>query len=111
MYARENAHWHVTRIIPDEHLVDLQDGAELFVERLSRNVRQIEIDLVLAVDAHAGETNLKDFSRRDIARNQIAIGRIFLFEKIPPLVLGNRGRRSLVVFSLRYPNAATLTAS
>ena len=37
----------------------------------------------------AFETDLKDLSRRDIARNEIAVRRIFFFEKIPALVLGN----------------------
>ena len=89
MHTGKDAHWHVTGIIADEHLVDFQDRAELFIERLRRDVCQIEIDLVVAVDTHAGETNLKDFSCRDIAGDQIAIGGIFLFEEIPPLVLGN----------------------
>src|SRR5437870_13918711 len=89
VHTWKDAHWHVTWIIADEHLVDFQDRTELFIERLRRDVCQIEVDLALAVDAHAGQTNLKDFSCRDIAWDQIAIGGIFLFEEIPPLVLGN----------------------
>src|SRR5438132_9616636 len=111
VHTGKDAHWHVTWIIADEHLVDFQDRAKLFIERLRRDVRQIEIDLVLAIDAHAGETNLKDFSRGDVTGNQIAIGGIFLFEEIPTLVLGKRHGRPLLAVLLRRPDAGDSRAS
>ena len=80
----------MARIIADEHFVDFQNRPEFLVERLSRNVRQVEINLVLAISAEAIETHLKDFARGNIARDQIAVSRIFLLEKIPALFLGNR---------------------
>ena len=89
MDARKDPHRHIPRIVADEHLVDLEDRAEPFGQNFGRNMRQIEIDLILAADAVAFETDLKDLARRDIARHQIAVGRIFFFEKIPAFALGN----------------------
>src|SRR5438876_3964320 len=107
MHAWEDAHWHVPRIVTDEHLVDFQNRSEFLVERLSRNVSEIEIDLVFAVDSKTIKTHLEDFARGDVARNEIAIGGILLFEKIPTLFFGDRGRRSLIAFRARNPHAAT----
>src|SRR5439155_10404313 len=111
MHARKNAHWHVPWIVAHEHLVNLQDGAEFLIERLSRNVREIEINLVLAVDPKAIDTNLKDLARGNITWHQIAVSRILLFEKIPTLFFGDRGRRSLIAFRARYPDASAFAAS
>src|SRR5437870_7579710 len=81
MNSGENPHGHMARIIADEHFVDFQNRPELFVERLCRNVSQIEINLVLAIGAKAIETHLKDLARGNIAGDQIAVSRIFLLEK------------------------------
>ena len=82
MHAREDTHRHMPRIVADEHLVDLENRAELSVQCLSRDVSQVEINLVLAADAVAIETDLKDFARRNVARHKIAVRRIFLFKKV-----------------------------
>ncbi len=52
-------------------------------------MRQIKIDLILARDAVALKTDLEYLARRDVARNEIAIRRIFFLEEIPTLVFGN----------------------
>ena len=79
----------MTRIVTDEHFVNLQDGSELFIQGLSRNVSKVQIDLVLAVYSVTVETNLKDLTRGDVARYKVAVSRILLFQKIPSLTLGN----------------------
>ena len=48
-------------------------------------MREIEIDLVLTADAIAFEADLEDLARGDVARNEVAVGRIFLFEEVPAL--------------------------
>src|SRR5437016_14679978 len=110
MHAGKDAHWHVPRIVADEHLVDFQNRSEFLVERLSRNMRQIEIDLIFAVDPKTIETHLEDFARGDVAGYQIAVSRILLFKKIQTLFFRDRRRRSFVAFRPRHPYAFTFTA-
>src|SRR5256885_16975790 len=109
MHAGKDAHWHVPRIVADEHLVDFQNRSEFLVERLSRNMRQIEIDLIFAVDPKTLETHLEDFARGDVAGHQIAVSRILLFQKIKTLFFRYRRRRSFVAFCPRHPYASTFT--
>jgi hypothetical protein len=52
-------------------------------------VRQVEVDLVLAVDAVAVEADLEDFARGDVARDEVAVGRVLLFEEVPAVALGD----------------------
>src|SRR5689334_17803736 len=110
MDAREDAHGHVTGIVADEHLIDLKNRTELSIEGLGGNVRQVEIDLILPADAHTVETHLEDRTRRDVARHEIAVRRILLFEEIQSLFFGNRRRRTNVAFTARHPNTSTFTA-
>ena len=110
MDAGEDAHRHVTRIVAHKHFVNLQDRPELLIERLCRNMGQIEEDLILAIHAHAVETDLEDFTCGNVARHQVAVGGILLFEKIPAFLFGNRGWRSLVAFPAWDPDAAAFAA-
>src|SRR5215213_9301597 len=89
VHARKDAHRHVTRIVADEHLVNLENRAELSVQNFSGNVCEIEIHLVITTDTPALDTHLKDLTSRDVARHKIAIRWILLFEEIPALALGN----------------------
>src|SRR5215203_5508708 len=107
MHAWKDTHRHVTRIVTNEHLVDLEDGAEFSVKSFSRNVRQIKVDLVFTAEAKTVDTHLEDLSRCDVARHEVAVGRIFFFEKIPTLALGNRRWRSHVALLSRHPNTST----
>src|SRR5688500_187394 len=70
MNAGENSHRHVSRVVTDEHLVDLKDRTEPFGERFGRYMRQVKVDLILACNAVALKANLKDLTRRDIARHE-----------------------------------------
>src|SRR5205823_14722263 len=83
---------------------------ELAVERLGRDVSQIEKNLILAADAVAIKTNLKDFARGNVARHEVAVCRILLFEKVPTLALWNRRRRALIILRLRHPHAPAFAA-
>src|SRR6185503_5773359 len=59
MHAGEDAHRHVTRIVADEHLVNLENRAEFAIQNVGGNVRHVEINLVLATDAHAFNAHLE----------------------------------------------------
>ncbi len=100
----------MARIVAHKHFVDFQDGAELFVQRLCWNMRQVKINLILAIDSHSGQTDLKDFAGGDVPCHQVAIGRIFLLEEIPTLAFRNRGSSALVGLGARHPNAAAFAA-
>jgi len=69
------------RIVAHKHLVDFENRAELAVECGGVDVRQVEIDLILAADAHPIETDLKDFACCDVARDEIAVGGYFSSRK------------------------------
>src|SRR6266404_4321588 len=100
----------MARIVADEHLVNLENGAEFAIECFRRNMRQVEIYLVFTAYTVAVNAHLKDLSRGNVARNKVAISRILFFEEVPPLVLGNRRRRSRVTFLPGNPNASTFTS-
>src|SRR5690349_18656903 len=110
MNTGEDTHRHVTRIVADEHLVDFEYRAEFAVQNFRGNVRQVEIDLVLAADTHAVDTDLKYLARGDVARDEVAVSGIFLFEEVPALALGNRRGHPRVAFSARHPNTSAFTA-
>ena len=76
MNAGEDSHWHVTRIVNNEHLIDFQNRAEFAIECFGWNVRQVEIYLVLTVYASALNANLKDFARGNVTRNEVTVRRV-----------------------------------
>ena len=108
--AGEDTHRDVARVVADEHLVDFENRAELAVESLGRDVRQIEVDLVVAVDAEAVEADLENLARRDVARDEVAVGRVLLFEEVPALGLGDGRRLAFIILRLRHPHAPALAA-
>src|SRR6185369_5899745 len=89
MHARKDSHRYVTRIVADEHLVNLENRAEFSIESFGGNVRQVEINLVLTTNTFALDTYLKDLAGRNVARHEVAVSRILLFEEIPALILRN----------------------
>ena len=89
MHAGKDAHRHLARIVANEHFIDFQNRAELLIERLSGYVREIEIDLVLAIHSEAIETDLKNLAGGDVPRHQIPVRRIFFFEEIKALFFRN----------------------
>jgi hypothetical protein len=91
--AGEDLHRHLARVVADELLVDLKDAVEL-VQLGRREVRDVEVDHRLAVDAHVvGVDDLEDLARGDVARHQVAVLGIALFEEVPAVGLGDGLRR------------------
>src|SRR2546423_11788642 len=110
MHAREDTHRHMTRIVADEHLINFENRTEFPIQHLSRDVRQIEINLILTAHPLALDADLEYLSGGNITRNEITVGRILLFEKIPTLVLRYGRRRSSVARVSRYPDATAFAA-
>ena len=80
VHAGENLHGHVARIVADKLLVDFENAFELLVENLAIDVRQVEIDHRLAVDAEVVlEDDFENRAGRHIARHEVAVLRIPLF--------------------------------
>src|SRR5688572_2912656 len=100
----------MTRIVADEHLVDLENCAQLTVESFCRDVCQVEIDLVLAANTHSIDAYLKDLSGGNIAWHEVAVSRIFFLEEVPSFVLRNRRRRPHIAFLARHPNTPAFAA-
>ena len=111
VHAGENLHGHVARIVADKLLVDFEDAFELAVESLAVDVRQVEIDHRLAVDAEVVlEDDFEDFAGGHIARDEVAIFRIPLFEEVPALFLGNGLGIALVALCSGNPDAPAFAA-
>ena len=73
-------------------------------------MRQIQINLIFAADAEAFETNLENLARGNIARDEIAVSRIFFFKKIPTLGSRNVLWISRVALVFRNPDAPAFAA-
>ncbi len=92
-------------IVADELLVDFQNAFELAVESLAVNVRQVEIDHGLAVDAQLVLVDdFEDGARGHVARDQIAVLRVPLFQEVPALFFWDRLR---IAFVARVSSAPT----
>src|SRR5690606_2573667 len=110
MNPREDPHRNMPRIIADEHLVDLEYRTELTRKRVRGNMCEIEIDLILTADAVAVDANLEDLTRGDVARDQVAVCRIFLLEEIPTLRFRYILRIAAVTVIFRDPNTPPFAA-
>ena len=109
MHARENLHRHFTRIVADKLFVNFKNAFELAIQRFLVDVRQVEINHRLSINAQPMLVHhLVNGTRRDIARYQVAVLRIPLFEEIPAVRRRNTVRRPWIVQLLRHPHAATL---
>ena len=77
-------------------------------ERADR-VLEVEIDREPALaDAAAVVARLLGVARRDVARHEVAEGRVLALEVVVALVLGNLIGRPLVALLLRHPDAAVV---
>ena len=73
VHARKDLHRLHARIDADELLVDFEDAAELVVQRLAIDVRQVEINHRLAVESEAEFIDhFVDGARGHVARHQVA---------------------------------------
>src|SRR5580765_1251020 len=111
MHAGENLHGRVARIVAHKLLINLEDAFQLAIENLPVDVRQVEIDHRLTVNAEIVLIHdLEDGSCRHIAGYEIPVLRIPLFQEVPTLTLGNGLGITLVAWSLRHPNASAFAA-
>src|SRR5262249_26055898 len=112
VHARENLHWRIAWIVTNELLVNLENAFQLAVERLAVDVCDIEIYHRLPIDTEAVLVdNFVDGAGSHIARNQISVLRIPLFQKIPAFANRNGFGIALVARSLRHPNPPAFSAS
>ena len=70
---------------PTKHFVDFENRAELSIQHLGGDVRQVEIDLILTTNTFAFYADLKNFASGNVAGDQIAVGGKLLLEEIPAL--------------------------
>src|SRR5258708_15139928 len=108
--AGEYPHRHVSRVVTYKHLVDLEDRTQTLGQNISRNVSQVEIDLIFAANSVALETDLEYLAGRDIAWDEIAVCGIFFFEKVPTLWIWNVAGRPSILRIARHPDAAAFAA-
>src|SRR5260370_8760487 len=115
VHGREDAHRIEVRVFADEPLVDLEHAGELLAKQLARQMRHVEIDLVLVlaalgvVDASLFvEAPLEELAARNVARDEIAVRRILLFEEVVARVLGNVSPRPMLLRIARHPHAPSL---
>src|SRR5882724_157095 len=110
MDAGKNAHRYVAWIVADKHLVDFQNRTEFSIQDLRRDVREVEINLVLTADSVTVKANLKDLARGNVPGYKIAVSRILFLKKIETLFFRNLRRRSRVAFLARHPDAPPFAA-
>ena len=116
MDGGENFHRHFARIDALELFVNAQNAAELFIEHVARNVRQVEIhgqSILLDAQSFVG-ADVENLARGNIARHQIAVFRISLFEEVVSLrlrecVRGSRGSCGLRGTHTRPPSPRALS--
>ena len=106
MDGREDLHRHLARILAYEIIVHLEDAAELALEVVGRNVREVEVDAVRVVHAETHvHDDLVDGAGRDVTRHEVAVCRVHILEEVPALFLARL--RVLAV----DPDASALAAA
>src|SRR5207302_559950 len=109
--AGEDLHGDIARIVTHKLLVNLENAFQLAIENLAVNVRQVEVDHGLTIDAEMVLIyHLVDGAGSHVTRHQVAVLGIPLFQEIPALALGNALGVALVAGLLGNPHAATFTA-
>src|SRR5262245_52138882 len=113
MHGRVNAHRLFVGVLGRDALVHLEQVAvalldHAFAEALDR-VGKIEVDAAPAgADAATLVADLFGRARRDVARRQIAVARVFAFEVIIALVFEDLVRAAAVAGLLRRPDSAVV---
>src|ERR1019366_2084340 len=111
VHAGENLHGHVARIVADKLLVDFEDALQLAVESFAVDVGEVEVNHRLAIDAEVElEHHFENGAGGHVARDEVAVFRIPLFEEIPALFLRDRLGVAFVARSLGNPHASTFAA-
>ncbi len=111
MHGREHFHRLFARIDAEKLFVNLQNSLEFAVQRLARDVRHVQIHRRLPANPQFLLIyNAVNRARGDVARHQISVLRIPLFQKIKSLCFRNALRRALLCWIPRHPNAPALSA-
>src|SRR5579859_1767636 len=111
MHRGKNFHWLFARIGADKFLVNLEDAFEFAIEHFARQVREIEIDGVHSREAELFlEDDFVNSARGDVARDEVAVFWIPLFEEIKTFLLWNRARGTRVAGFARHPDAPAFAA-
>src|SRR5208337_1414964 len=111
VHAREDLYGDVARIVADKLLVNLEDAFELTVERGTVDVGQVEIDHRLAVNAEIVLVNhFVDSAGGDVARHQVAVLRVPLFQEVPAFAVGNTLWSAPVAGLTGNPHATAFSA-
>ena len=72
---------------------------------------QVQIDLVLAEDAHLlVDADIEDLAGGDVAGDQVAVGRVLFFQEVPALAFRDGLAAPGVAGLLRHPDAPALAA-
>ena len=84
MDRREDLHRDLARILAHEVAVHLEDAAELALEVISRDVREVEVDAVRVVhtEAHVDD-DLVDGTRCNVTRYEVAVCGVHILEEVP----------------------------
>jgi hypothetical protein len=90
MHAGKDLHRDIARVVADKLLIDLKNAFELAVQCGAVDVRQVEIDHRLAVKAQTVLVDdLVNGACGDVARDEVAVLGIPLFQKVKALSLWN----------------------
>src|SRR5262245_8598773 len=113
MHGGENLHRRRARINALKFLVDVENATELAIKLMLRDMCQIEINTlpVLLNGQSFVDTDIENLARRDIARHEVLVFRIALFEEVIALVFGNAKRIARVLRRPRHPHATSFTTS
>src|SRR5262249_26124067 len=113
MDGREDLHRHFTWIDALEFLVDFQNATKLLIEHLARQMGQIQIyGQPFDVDRESlVGADVEYLAGRDIARHQVAVLRVTLFENVITLGLGNRTGVACIGRLARHPHPSTFATA
>src|SRR4029077_17929879 len=111
VHAGKNLHGCIARIVADKLLINFEDAFQLAVESLAVDVGQVQIDHRLAVDAEfVLEHHFENRAGGHVARDEVAVFRIPLFEEVPAIVFRDALRIAFVALRFRNPDASALAA-
>jgi len=107
MHAGEDLHRLDAGIDTAEFFIDFENAFELAIESFAVDVRNVEIDGSLAIEAELFLINdAMNGAGGDVARNEVPVFRIPLLEKVEALVFGNGSGGARVAGLFGNPDAA-----
>src|SRR6266478_4636109 len=110
MDAGKYAHRNMPRVIANKHFINLENCAQLPIEYFGRDVREIQINLILAPHPVALQAYLKYLPCGYVPGNEIAVSGILLLQKIETLFFRNLRSWSCIALLARNPHASTFAA-